>query len=260
MSANPVVISDGHAAAERCRPYMDKARTSFLEACKKIGKEYAALPDDEKKVFRDDLGLGHDTVRTYARIAERGEAKLELIQGVNAFTPNIPPSIRTWNTIVQTPDEILEKAAQKGLFTDYEVTQNNISRFSKTGQLPTIKKSEKSNPTALQKIKAEFQRAEKAVNTAAGCIGQVHHLMEEEGISDIKGPEVVPKRIPGMPDSKHQRQRTISRTLNRTCGWWCVMSAPRHNCGETRRRGSNYSMSMSNIRICLYSRNGPMKW
>jgi len=60
-----VQLSPGLAAAERCRPYMDKARESFLEACKKIGDEYAALADDQKRVFRDELRLSKRTLEDY---------------------------------------------------------------------------------------------------------------------------------------------------------------------------------------------------
>lgn len=203
MSANSLVqISPGLAAAERCRPYMDKARESFLEACKKIGSEYAALADDQKSVFRKELGLSKDTIQSYAKIARKADEKLAVIQGGRAgAAPAIPPSVETWKEIVTADDKTLKLAASKGLFTDYEVTRDNVRRFKRTGQLPAIKKLDEpevepretekpKKPSPLPQIKDQLQKAETAINRAVGHVSRARALMEEHGVVNVTGPEV----------------------------------------------------------------------
>ena len=82
-------LSLGHAAAKRCRPYMNKAQASFLDACKKIGSEYAKLADDQKRVFREELNISLGMAQSYAAVARYADDKLVIIEG--GLAPSSPP-------------------------------------------------------------------------------------------------------------------------------------------------------------------------
>lgn len=192
MNAKTQVIpmSPGRAAADRCRPYIDKARTSFLDVCKKIGNEYSALANDQKQVFRHELCISDSTAKAYARVGLKADEKLRLIEGAAGGPLTIPPSIEVWKEIVSADDSALKTAAKSGLFTEYEITKRTIAGFKRTGQLPAIKKSEKKSSTALSKVRSELQKAEKAINTAVGHVSKARKLIEDNAITDVRGPEV----------------------------------------------------------------------
>lgn len=186
-----VPFSAGRVAAKRCLPYLDKARVSFLEMCKKIGAEYGALEDQDKADFRKSLGLNKTTLKQYAAIASLSADKLRVIQeGGHHGATLIPPSKNTWAEIVYTKDAVLKQAAKKGLFTDFPVTRENIVRFKKTGQLPVIRREKTVVPSVLELIRAEIQKADASINRAVGHVSKARGLIDENEITRISGPEL----------------------------------------------------------------------
>ena len=188
-----VDISPGIAAAKRCVPYLQKAETAFLEACKKLGSEYSALPDEEKVLFRSELKIGRTTIQEYASIANKADHTIKVIESSarHAGHHQIPPSVSTWSELVRTDDSILKTAAKAGLFDDYEITRTNIRRFKTTGRLPAVKKSETiPKRTPVGKLRAEINSAERAINKAYGHISAARGLMMDHEISQLKGPEL----------------------------------------------------------------------
>lgn len=185
-----VPLSRGVAAAARCRPFLDKAQTSFLAAAKKIGAEYAALPTSEKAIFRLEIKLARTSIQNYKLVATHADAKLAIIKKTNGGGLSIPESLRTWLEICRTPNHTLRSATKKGLFRDHEVTAEAILRFRRTGALPGPRRTHGKPLTTLALIKHHLHALEKLMTQTGGRAYKLRALMEREGVSHLKGPEV----------------------------------------------------------------------
>ena len=187
-----VEISTGDQAFERIEPILDRLVNNMKEARRVIGREYAELRDDQKKLFRERItkkyGWSDDRILKFARIEKRLPNKLRIINSTGArTTPLDELSTRTLTAICDTPDKDLKLGAKAGLFEN-AVTSEDIKRFRNTGAIPRKPVIEKPK-TDLQKIRGFMEGARKDMDHASLKIGSITNLMQSSNITDAKGKE-----------------------------------------------------------------------
>jgi len=188
---NVVQISTADAAFKRVKPLLDKLKDNLWAVARVIAREYDVLPKLEKKTFAErvqhEYGWGKSALAEYAQIGREFESKKKVIASAAADPKLDETSKKVMLEISRTPDATLKAAARAGMF-DNKVSEYDIARFRKTGQLPRPKIASKPK-TDLDKIRTAMVAAEIYITKASLKIGEITSIMEDGNITDAKGRE-----------------------------------------------------------------------
>jgi hypothetical protein len=167
---------------------MDTSRAAFLSMVNEVGRRYSALTTNKDKAdFRDELDIASATAKHYCAIAKKADAKLALIKKESGQVPIIAESFRTWRTLVYTPDTMIRKAAQAGLF-NHEVNSETLARFTGKGLVPTD--TPRVKKTIVSKLKRKLEVVESTIRKATSQVSAIRNFMDEHDVTTLSGPEV----------------------------------------------------------------------
>lgn len=167
-----VFESKGVIEARKLKSKIENAKRVMLDTVIEIGERYRDLDDANKADFRRELGLSLPNVRRYAIISERYLDRAKTL----GVTPGVTPLDQTLSFAARVSalsDETFRKVIKEGSIT-LSSTSKDVARAS----------------TAASPIKQKIISATAAINLAARCINSVRALMEKDGISEIRGPEI----------------------------------------------------------------------
>lgn len=190
MSTGKAVSHTAKDAFKRVKPLLDVLKQDIRKAATIVSKEYDSLPKLEKKDFaakiQAEYGWSRDRLSIFARIGREFPKKAKLISSSPATTKLEDFGSEHMAEIMRTPDKLLKKAADEGMFSK-KVSKRDIRSLRQTGKIPVVHVVKPKND--LDKIRVLMVHAEDHMRKASLDIGKIAALMYDSGITDAKGKE-----------------------------------------------------------------------
>lgn len=167
-----VLESRGVIEARKLKSQIEGAKKLLIETVMEIGRRYSDLEDHDKADFRRELGLSASTLVGYAAISERYLHRVKALPSGSAAAP-LAQTVRFAEKLSRISDETFAAMVASGAVT-LGSKSNDVARAAQ----------------AASPLQKSLKLAAGHIRDAALVINRIRTLMQKDGVTAIRGPEV----------------------------------------------------------------------